>query len=324
MSATSVMADSAATKYYYADAQNKTVGPVTTDELQALIRDGALRPDPMVVPEGMSEWRPLSQQGVGQAGAGAATGPFGQQSVESRFCSKCGTPVTTNVPACPKCGAPISQANEAVAAALDACKTALQSALTAFKLLGGDPVGGLPQAASILGPTRSLGAGVSFGVIFALCLTITFYRLAREMLGSTPDGFGEFLRIAGVALVPFVSLTGAMMAAGAICRAPGTIGQATLIAGSSVLPWGAACLLTGFLGIGNVEVIGVLFVVSLCLLILMLFSGMTRVYRMSDRAATLAVPLVLLASAWLCKIIYASMLQDILRSGYSGFPRGQF
>ena len=61
MSATPVITGSAATKYYYADAENKTAGPVTEAELQVLIRDWVLKADPMVVPEGGSEWRPLSQ-----------------------------------------------------------------------------------------------------------------------------------------------------------------------------------------------------------------------------------------------------------------------
>ncbi len=47
-------------KYYYADAQNKTAGPVSLEELQALVKAGALKSDPMVVPEGGSEWKPLS------------------------------------------------------------------------------------------------------------------------------------------------------------------------------------------------------------------------------------------------------------------------
>jgi hypothetical protein len=47
-------------KYYYADAQNKIVGPVSLDELRALVIAGGLKSDPMVVPEGGSDWKPLS------------------------------------------------------------------------------------------------------------------------------------------------------------------------------------------------------------------------------------------------------------------------
>jgi hypothetical protein len=52
-------------KFYYADAQNKTAGPVTLEELQVLIKTGALNSNLMVVPEGQSEWKPLSAY-VGQ------------------------------------------------------------------------------------------------------------------------------------------------------------------------------------------------------------------------------------------------------------------
>jgi hypothetical protein len=47
-------------KYYYADANHQTAGPVSLGELRALIANGALKSDPMVVPEGGNEWKPLS------------------------------------------------------------------------------------------------------------------------------------------------------------------------------------------------------------------------------------------------------------------------
>jgi hypothetical protein len=54
--------------YYYADSQNNTGGPVTWDRLEQMIRSGALRTDPMVVPEGASKWRPLSIWGAQNTG----------------------------------------------------------------------------------------------------------------------------------------------------------------------------------------------------------------------------------------------------------------
>ena len=44
--------------YYYADAANEVVGPVSEEQLHALHRDGTINHDTHVVPEGSDEWRP--------------------------------------------------------------------------------------------------------------------------------------------------------------------------------------------------------------------------------------------------------------------------
>src|SRR5580704_14553797 len=46
--------------YYYADNENQTAGPVSLEAIRALVKKGLLRRDPMVVPEGGTEWKPLS------------------------------------------------------------------------------------------------------------------------------------------------------------------------------------------------------------------------------------------------------------------------
>ena len=58
------------------------------------------------------------------------------------------------------------------------------------------------------------------------------------------------------------------------------------------------------------EVIGALSIFALCLTILMLFAGCTRITMMSERLATIAVPLMLMLSAWFTKIIYAAMINS--------------
>lgn len=67
-------------------------------------------------------------------------------------------------------------------------------------------------------------------------------------------------------------------------------------------------LLASLLGFGNIEVIVLLSVFGTCFTILMLFTALTRVYRITERAATFLVPLMLVVSAWLSKVMYAAML----------------
>lgn len=42
--------------YYYADAANQAVGPITEDQLRALVRNGSITPDTQVLQEGTTEW----------------------------------------------------------------------------------------------------------------------------------------------------------------------------------------------------------------------------------------------------------------------------
>lgn len=46
--------------YQYLDANNQPAGPVSLDEIRALVASGTLPPDPQVAPEGSTEWRSLS------------------------------------------------------------------------------------------------------------------------------------------------------------------------------------------------------------------------------------------------------------------------
>jgi hypothetical protein len=42
----------------------------------------------------------------------------------------------------------------------------------------------------------------------------------------------------------------------------------------------------------------------------MLFAGCTRISAISERLATIAVPLMLLLSGWLTKVVYAAMMNS--------------
>lgn len=70
-------------RYFYTDSENKAVGPVALEEIESLIRSKQLPADPMVVPEGSSEWRRLSQYRSGAPVDAGAPVP-GQTSIYDR------------------------------------------------------------------------------------------------------------------------------------------------------------------------------------------------------------------------------------------------
>ncbi len=224
------------------------------------------------------------------------------------FCQKCGKEIPANAVACPSCGVSAAPPNPTALAA-DKVKAASKDALQAFKMFATNPVAGLSVAFESLGPARAPGVGITFGALFALCVVFAIYRLLGEW--CRPQGFGGFLKILVVAVVPFISLLGAGVAGRKAFRGEGSFGHDSFIAGASLLPFGFIALLAGILGVGNFEVIAVFTLFAVCLTILMLFAGLTRICKLSEQVATLAVPLMLLVSAWLTKIIYAAMLKGM-------------
>jgi hypothetical protein len=224
------------------------------------------------------------------------------------FCQKCGAQVSDNGAVCSSCNASLAPPSPAAVAA-DKIKAASKDALQAFKMFASNPVAGLSVAFESLGQARALNVGIAFGVVFTLSVLFGVYRLLPEW--GRPHGFTGFIKILVVAIVPFVSLFGASVVARKTFRGDGGLGHDSFISGASLLPLGFVAVLAGILGLANIEVIAVFTLFAVCLTILMLFAGLTRICKFSERAATVAVPLVLLASAWLSKIIYTAMLKDL-------------
>jgi hypothetical protein len=71
---------------------------------------------------------------------------------------------------------------------------------------------------------------------------------------------------------------------------------------------GLATLLGGLVGVGNAEVVLLMFFFAFVYLILVLYAGFTRVAGMSERAGAPAVPVALLLAGWVCKVVFASLV----------------
>jgi hypothetical protein len=195
----------------------------------------------------------------------------------------------------------------------DRAKSASKDSLHAFKIFALDPVGGLATAYSSLGEKRALSAGIGFGVTFALSIFIAAY-----ISHLRPEKFGEFLKFVGCAFVPFLGMAGASFVGRKAFRGDGTFAVDAFVSGASLLPFAFALLAASILGFANVEVIAILGVFAVTLNILMLFTGFTRISHISEKGATLIVPLVLLISVWFSKIIYASMISNAMSNSMYG------
>ena len=242
--------------YYYADSQNNAAGPVTWDYLQLLIRNGTLSADPMVLPEGHGEWQPLSFWGA------------------------------------PNKGGPASPDHASTAAA-DRTMPASLDTRSAFKILATNPVGGLSAAFENLGPQRGLVVGIAFGAIFVLSCVLAGYRLKSAFPMQISLGTAFYFKAFALTLVPFASLLAANSAARMLFRRHGSWEHDCFIAGASVVPMSLPVLVDCVVGIGENPIVFTLLVTifAASLACLILFAGLTQIYRISIRSASFLVPM---------------------------------
>ena len=231
------------------------------------------------------------------------------------FCPKCGTQSSDTATICNACGGalPVSENGAKGTVTAEKIKAASQDAWDVFRRFSRNPVGDIDQAYKSLGSSRALGVGLTFGAVSALLSAIAFMTLVSSLTyGFTGmTSFENFLKLTIAFLIPILSLTLSSLAIRHIARAEGSVGQDCFISGASLLPLGFAALLSSILGLANLEIIVALFVIAQCTTILMLFAGLTKIYRIRDSLATISVPAMLLLSGWLSKVFFVTFLTNI-------------
>ena len=230
-----------------------------------------------------------------------------------RFCDGCGADVASGAPRTVPLGQQVR--GEVHARSRDAWR--------GLKLFARSPVGGLPESFALFDARRALQVGFVFAIGFELAILLSVLilkssvasTLGRTFVGSMllatlPLGnltLTGLIRMLFIGLVPFASLVGASALARAVFRGKGSLAGDVYTAGAVLLPWGCFALLTALLGVGNVEVIVVLFVFALTYSILMLYSGCSRISGIPEVGAAPAIPIMLLASAWITKIVMVAL-----------------
>lgn len=246
------------------------------------------------------------------------------------FCTECGGQLDANGQ-CPACVAPAMAVVGTTGSLLGATPTqprvtpqvtakvkeASRDATKAFKTFATNPVGGLPVAFSELGPPRAMGVGIVFAVFSILCVFIGVYIVLPPF--SKPD-FADSLKIIFFGAVPFVSLLAASAATRKVFGGQGSLQGDCFIAGASLLPIGFLVFVTSVLGVANLEIAALLVVFALCYGILMLYTGVTQISLVSESRAAFAVPVMIIVSFWLTKVIFGAMLPSLLPTPGRLFP----
>ncbi len=198
-----------------------------------------------------------------------------------------------------------SAAAAAAAAAADKVKAASRDAWAAFKQFATDPVGGLPVACEGLGAKRALEVGIVFGMVCTAAAIFAAFRLLPWW--CAPRGFSGFLKAGIYCAIPFAALAGTTFAVRKILRSFGNFGYDCFIAGAALLPLGFVMFAASVLGDTESRLVVILAVIGVCLAVLMLFAALTRTFKVSDRAATFLLPLMIIVTYWLSDLVYGAM-----------------
>lgn len=230
------------------------------------------------------------------------------------FCSKCGAKNVEGAEACVACGVALASGNAANSfnAARGIAKEQVTEAVDAswatLKVLGLDPVGGLLKAYNSLGDQRAVGVGVAFGLIAAVCfvIVVAFSNVLRNF-GADPESFGEYLKLLIIGATPFAALAISCFIGQKVGSGSGGVASNLFMSGVALLPFAVLCLCASILGAGNIEILVVLFVIALCLQVMILFAGLTRIGGVTEKAASYLVPTMLIITGWLTKTILVAI-----------------
>jgi len=249
------------------------------------------------------------------------------------FCRNCGQTILETTPFCGQCGTavvapgvPASRSGTGAAAAVapaavnltksirDEVQSRTKDAWQGIKLFIKSPVGGLQESFEMFEPSRAMSVGVVFALLYEIMTFFGIYRLASTASSSLglalPVGdltAKQLFQLAFVGLVPFATLTASSAIARKVFRGQGTLAGDVYTAGASLLPLGFLVLLASLLGPANIEVILALAVFAVTYQILMLYAGCSRIAGIPEAGAAPAVPVMLMLSMWLTKVVIASM-----------------
>lgn len=251
------------------------------------------------------------------------------------FCTECGGPLDASTNMCSRCVLPAVATQTPAGALLVSShvsgpprvtpqvtakvKEASKDATQAFKTFATNPVGGLPVAFNSLGPSRAMGVGIVFAAFSIICVFMGVYFALPSF--AKPD-IGDSLKFIVFGAVPFGSLLAAGAATRKAFRGHGTLHGDAFVAGAALLPFGFLVLISGLLGLANLEIAALLVVFAMCYGILMLYTGITRISNVSESHAAFAVPVMIIASFWLTKIIFGAMLPSLMPSPTNFLPFG--
>jgi hypothetical protein len=269
--------------YFYMDEQSREIGPVSLENLKSFRAAGVIKDDTLVRPESGGPWI----AGITVVGTIKAS----------------------------------SNAGNAQSEAMAKVSEAVQHAKSVWLNLLSNPVGGLSPAYQQLGAKRAGEAGAVFMAAYAILVMLLVY-MTKTFGIMRPDDFGGFVKLFFTVLACQLAWPAAMIIVRLINRRDGSIGGEVFVAGAISLVGAVALLLISILGFGNIEVLLIILLISICVIVLQVFVGLTRISGLDERIGTFMVPVVLVGACWLAKIIFMAAYGNAMAEGMSEGLKG--
>jgi hypothetical protein len=285
--------------WYYASGGQRH-GPVKTGELKRLASVGELRPTDLVWTDTLANWAPAS-------------------TVKGLFPAEQGIQALAQAPATPEADTPVAvviepqqsrETSEPSPKAGALAKRTWQEAAAALAQLVVDPWGRVATVYEQLGPKRATFVGAAFFAVFFLCCIMAMVLRDAVLLPGVTQldstDTAAFIKTLVTLIGYIAALLGAVTLFRVAARTGAPFAADVFVAGAALLPLAAFAIVDGLLNPLSPIVQWVkyvLFLFAAVTAILMLYNGLSKAVRLSDRIAALAVPTVLAAAMTVSQIV---------------------
>jgi hypothetical protein len=167
----------------------------------------------------------------------------------------------------------------------------------------------LPATYEALGDAQAKKVGITYGVASVVLFLLGGYLLqpfGNDLFDIL--GFGGVMKCILFGVLPFGGTVLGSLGVRKVFGGQGGLGGDLFLSGAALLPISLAMPINGLLGYENYAVMAVLSLFAGITGVLMLFSGYSRISKLSERAATIAIPIVVVLVFWLAKTVASSVL----------------
>ena len=186
---------------------------------------------------------------------------------------------------------------------------AVGNAATALGTIAVNPVANLPQVRGALGIHQAVGVGVVFAIVATVCMTLGLHLIFDTVFGfAYRPSVKPIVQLFGASMASFASLAVMHFAARTIFDGDSDYGTDVLVAGTALLPTSQAVLFIGLIGISYYRVAGVLGVFAVCYVVLILYTGCSRLANLSEAVSAPLIPVILILSGWLAQVLFGAIV----------------
>lgn len=227
------------------------------------------------------------------------------------FCPNCDVQLPDNSRFCSSCGKNLI-GRSSTPGLQKKVSTISRYVLSPLKLFFSNPIGGIAVSYERLGRNEALKVGIVFCLMYSILFLIgNLIILPRYLEPGINDLIKGLLLTLGLPVSEFLLIS-------LICfsfNLKGNMTKNLFICGASVLPLGVSNFLSGLLItilnpvqreeiIIAAQLLIALYLFAITYSVLIVYAGLTKILKILETAATISVPIILMAGVYLSEIIF--------------------